>query len=64
MLSRLWIAFLISLSGILTIAWLVALMHEKDIRPVRDMVGFFASSRTAVVAAEILAAAARTMYRW
>ena len=41
MLSRLWIAFLISLSGILTIAWLVALMHEKDIRPVRDMVGFF-----------------------
>ena len=41
MLSRLWIAFLVSLSGILTIAWLVALMHEKDIRPVRDMVGFF-----------------------
>ena len=41
MFSRLWIAFLISLSGILTIAWLVALMHEKDIRPVRDMVGFF-----------------------
>ena len=41
MLSRFWTAFLISLSGILTIAWLVALMHEKDIRPVRDMVGFF-----------------------
>ncbi len=40
-LSGLWIAFLVSLSGILTIAWLVALMHEKDIRPVRDMVGFF-----------------------
>ena len=41
MLSRLWIAFLISLSGILTIAWLLALMHEKDIRPVRKFVSFF-----------------------
>ena len=41
MLSRLWIAFLISLSGILTIAWLVALMHEKDIRSVRKFVSFF-----------------------
>ena len=41
MLSRLWIAFLVSLSGVLTIAWLVALMHEKDIRPVRKFVSFF-----------------------
>ena len=41
MLSQLLIAFLVSLSGVLTIAWLVALMHEKDIRPVRKFVSFF-----------------------
>ena len=41
MLSRLWIAFLISLSGILTIAWLVVLMHENDFHPFRTLWGKF-----------------------
>ena len=37
MLARLWIAFLTFLFGVLTIAWLVALMHEKDIRPFKSL---------------------------
>ena len=41
MISRLWTAFLLSLAGATTIAWLVALMHEKNIRPVQDLVTFF-----------------------
>ena len=41
MISRLWIAFLLSLACASTIAWLVALMHEKNIRPVQDLVAFF-----------------------
>ena len=41
MISRLWTAFLISLACASTIAWLVALMHEKNIRPVQDLVTFF-----------------------
>lgn len=41
MLTRIWTSFLFSLIGVATIAWLVALMHEKDIRPVRDLAGFF-----------------------
>ena len=41
MLLRLWTVFLISLLGVLAIIWLVALMHEKDIRPVRKFVSFF-----------------------
>ncbi len=41
MLTRIWTSFLLSLAGVASIAWLVALMHEKDIRPVRDLVAFF-----------------------
>ena len=41
MLARIWTAFLLSLAGVSAIAWLVALMREKDIRPVREMVVFF-----------------------
>ena len=41
MISRLWTAFLLSLACASTIAWLVALMHEKNIRPVQDLVTFF-----------------------
>ena len=41
MLTRIWTSFLLSLAGVATIAWLVALMHEKDICPARDLVGFF-----------------------
>ena len=41
MLARIWTAFLLSLAGVSAIAWLVALMHEKDIRPARELVVFF-----------------------
>ena len=41
MTSRLWTAFLLSLACASTIAWLVALMHEKNVRPVQDLVAFF-----------------------
>ena len=41
MISRLWTAFLLSLACASTIAWLVALMHEKDVSPVQDLVAFF-----------------------
>ena len=41
MISRLWTSFLLTLAGATTIAWLVALMHEKNIRPVQDLVSFF-----------------------
>ena len=41
MLTRIWTSFLLSLAGVATIAWLVALMHEKNIRPVQDLVVFF-----------------------
>ncbi|MBQ2628872.1 MAG: hypothetical protein IJG13_04265, partial [Kiritimatiellae bacterium] len=41
MISRLWTAFILSLACASTIAWLVALMHEKGVRPVRDIVSFF-----------------------
>ena len=41
MISRLWTAFLLTLACASTLAWLVALMHEKDVRPVRDLVAFF-----------------------
>ena len=41
MLARIWTAFLLSLAGVSAIAWLVALMHEKDIRPARELVEFF-----------------------
>ena len=41
MISRLWTAFLLSLACASTIAWLVALMHEKNVRPVQDLVAFF-----------------------
>ena len=40
-LSGLWTAFLLSLACASTIAWFVALMHEKNIRPVQDLVTFF-----------------------
>ena len=41
MLTGIWTSFLLSLAGVAIVAWLVALMHEKDIRPVRDLVAFF-----------------------
>ena len=41
MISRLWTAFLLSLACVSTLAWLVALMHEKNVRPVQDLVAFF-----------------------
>ena len=41
MISRLWTAFLLSLACASTIAWLVALLHAKNIRPVQDLVTFF-----------------------
>ena len=41
MISRLWTAFLLSLACASTIAWLVALMHEKNVRSVQDLVTFF-----------------------
>ena len=41
MISRLWTAFLLSLACASVIAWLVALMHEKNVRPVQDLVAFF-----------------------
>ena len=56
MLSRLWIAFLISLSGLLTIAWLVALMHEKDFHPFRTLWSKFNKLPWAKQLAAILAA--------
>ena len=40
MISRFWTAFLLSLACASTIAWLLALMHEKNIRPVQDIVAF------------------------
>ena len=41
MIMRLWTTFLLTLAGVSTIAWLVALMHEKNIRPAQDLVAFF-----------------------
>ena len=41
MISRLWTAFLLSLAYASTIAWLVALIHGKNVRPVQDFVTFF-----------------------
>ena len=41
MIMRLWTTFLLTLAGASTIAWLVALMHEKNIRPVQDLVTLF-----------------------
>ena len=41
MMSRLWTSFLLSLACASAIAWLVALMHEKNVRPVQDLVAFF-----------------------
>ena len=41
MISRPWTAFLFSLACASTIAWLVALLHEKNVRPVQDLVAFF-----------------------
>ena len=41
MIIRLWTAFLFALLGATTVAWFVALMHERDIRPVRDLVEIF-----------------------
>ena len=41
MISRLWTAFLLSLACASTIAWLVALMHEKNVRPVHDLAACF-----------------------
>ena len=40
MLTKIWTSLLLSLACLTTIAWFVALMHEKDIRPVRNFVGF------------------------
>ena len=41
MAVRLWTSLLALLAGGFVSAWLVALMHEKDIRPVRELAGFF-----------------------
>ena len=41
MISRLWASALLALACASTIAWLVALMHEKNVRPVQDLVAFF-----------------------
>ena len=41
MISRLWTAFLFSLACASTIAWFIALMHEKNLRPVCELVAFF-----------------------
>ena len=41
MISRLWTSALLALAFASTIAWLVALMHEKNVRPVQDLVAFF-----------------------
>ena len=41
MIARLWTALLLSLAGVSTAAWLVALMHERGVRPARDFVAFF-----------------------
>ena len=41
MITRLWTALLLVLAGLSTAAWIVALMHERDIRPARDFVAFF-----------------------
>ena len=37
MLSRFWIGFLVSLASASTVAWFVALMREKGMRPVRKV---------------------------
>ena len=37
MLEKLWIFFLVSLGVVSVVAWIVALMHEKGIRPVRKV---------------------------
>ena len=41
MLTVLWTSFLALLAGTLSIAWIVALMHEKGIRPIRSFAAFF-----------------------
>ena len=41
MISRLWTSALLALACASTIAWLVAFMHEKNVRPVQDLVEFF-----------------------
>ena len=41
MIARLWTALLLALAGFSVVAWIVAVMHEKDIRPARDFVAFF-----------------------
>ena len=37
MLEKLWIFFLVSLGVVSVVAWIVAIMHEKGIRPVRKV---------------------------
>ena len=37
MLEKLWIFFLVSLGVVSVVAWIVAIMHEKGISPVRKV---------------------------
>ena len=41
MVTRLWTEFLLSLACASAIAWLAALMHERGLRPVRELAAFF-----------------------
>ena len=41
MLVRLWTSFFVLLGVATAVAWVIAFMHEKGIRPVREFVSFF-----------------------
>ena len=41
MVTRLWTSLLVGLAGVSVLAWLVAFMHEKEVRPAQDLVAFF-----------------------
>ena len=41
MILRLWTTLLFTLLCATTIAWFIALMHEKNLRPVQDLVDIF-----------------------
>ena len=43
MVARFWTSLILKLACAATVAWLVALMYEKGVRPVRDVVAMFRS---------------------
>ena len=41
MILRLWTTLLFALLCTTSVAWFIALMHEKNLRPVRELVAFY-----------------------